>query len=261
MATARTTSASRVLHRQIRRTYRRVVVAHRNNDPHKKLELLEGWSGRATLLILFGITVEIVALLWFPHNPWERFWGIIANALIGVGLAAEYVIIGQTIVASAEAQTKSDAKLAEALDRATRAETALMQFRKPRRSLLEPHIEQLSEELTEFAGTKFDVGFGSGDGEQADFCWDIEELLAGAGWDQQHWTGSSEWINDRGRFHPLAGAVSAANVEIHFAQDLLALRPAARAFASALKRIGIEAKGVHVRAASDVIHILIGPKT
>jgi hypothetical protein len=41
--------------------------------------------------------------------------------------------------------------------------------------------------LTSFANTKFDVGFGEGDGEQADFVWDLEEALAKAKWSQLPW--------------------------------------------------------------------------
>jgi hypothetical protein len=53
-------------------------------------------------------------LFWFAHGWWERFWGIVANVLIGVGLAAEYVVIGRAIIAGREAQQESDERVGAA---------------------------------------------------------------------------------------------------------------------------------------------------
>jgi hypothetical protein len=99
-------------------------LGHKKNDPQQKLETLERWSARATLLILLGIVIEIGSLLWFPHDPAERLVAIIANALIGVGLAVEYIVILRAVVASGEAQRLSDEKVAEATARAAEADRA-----------------------------------------------------------------------------------------------------------------------------------------
>src|SRR5258708_1040291 len=84
------------------------ILGQRKNDPHQRLEELERWSGRATLLIFFGIVVEIATLLYFPHDSAERIVSISANALIGVGLIVEYVVILRAITAGGEAQRESD---------------------------------------------------------------------------------------------------------------------------------------------------------
>src|SRR6266576_3618218 len=60
-------------------------------------------------------------LFWFAHGWWERLWGIVANVLIGVGLAAEYVVIGRAIIAGREAQQESDERVAAAEARSAEA--------------------------------------------------------------------------------------------------------------------------------------------
>ena len=79
-------------------------------------------------------------------------------------------------------------------------------------------VGRITATLTPFANTKFDVGFGEGDGEQADFVWDLEEALAKAKWSQLPWGVHAVGIatilrGTNGR--PLAGSVAAQNVEIH----------------------------------------------
>jgi hypothetical protein len=98
-----------------------LALGQKENDPKQILESLERWSGYATLWILAGIVVEIGALIWFPHGFCERIVGIIANALIGVGLVAEYIVIGRAIVATREADRESEEKVAKANQRAVEA--------------------------------------------------------------------------------------------------------------------------------------------
>jgi hypothetical protein len=73
------------------------------NDPHQALEALERWSGRATLLIFAGILTEMALVVYFRHEEW--LGSFVANALIGIGLIAEYIVIVRTIVASGEVQS------------------------------------------------------------------------------------------------------------------------------------------------------------
>ena len=108
----------------------------------------------------------------------------------------------------------------------------------------------------------------SGDGEQADFVWDIEEMLAKARWDQQPWvqiTAGAVAFNDRGVLRVRAGQVSATNVEIHLDPDWRpALLPAATAFGHALNELGIKTKITNNNTRNlnvQAMHILIGPKT
>jgi hypothetical protein len=94
------------------------------NDPSVRLEALEKWSARATLVILGGILLEIAALLIFRHPDISsgEIWILVsANVLIGIGLAVEYICILRTIVASGELQRVSDEKVAEANARASEA--------------------------------------------------------------------------------------------------------------------------------------------
>jgi hypothetical protein len=89
-------------------------LGQRKNDPHQKLEALERWSARATLVILAGIVIEIASLFWFPHDPKERAMSIAADVLIAAGLIVEYVVIGRAIVATGDANRESDETVAAA---------------------------------------------------------------------------------------------------------------------------------------------------
>jgi hypothetical protein len=90
-------------------------------DPHQKLESLERWSARATLLILLGIAVEAVAVFQFPHALEERLWSLAANGAIGIGLIVEYFVIGRAIVATRQAEAESNQKIAKANAEAAKA--------------------------------------------------------------------------------------------------------------------------------------------
>ena len=105
-------------------------MGQRKSDPHQRLEALERWSARATLLILVGIVAEIVQLLWFPHDWMERLWSTIANSLIAVGLIVEYVIILRAIVATGEANRESEEATAEANARLAEAQLELVRLNK-----------------------------------------------------------------------------------------------------------------------------------
>jgi hypothetical protein len=123
----------------------------------------------------------------------------------------------------------------------------------------------IAKGISQFAGTSFDVGVGGGDAEQADFLWDLEEVLAQAGWHQAPWNivvPGTMTINRNLR--PVAGAVSAQNLEIHLDPSWDAkFRPAAQALVDALNSIGLQAQISPYNAVSGnpmVMHILIGPK-
>jgi hypothetical protein len=96
------------------------------NDPLQTLEVLERWSGRATLLIFAGILVEMALVVYFRHEEW--LGSFVANALIGIGLIAEYIVIARTIVASGEVQRLAGEKVAQALERASRADLARVEL-------------------------------------------------------------------------------------------------------------------------------------
>lgn len=232
--------------------------------PEEVLERTENWSGYATLLILAGIVVEIGLILVYPHEAgwWERGVLIAANAMIGIGLAIEYRCIRLQIVASDEVRLKSEAKLAEALDRAAQAQRELIAFKTPRRAAMTPeNRKQFEAALKPFYGTPFDVGVGN-DGEQADFLWDLEEVLQASGWSQLDWMVHHPNITVVQRNQrPLAGSVSAQNVEIHFEDP--ALTTAGDALMAAIKSIGLEASIAKFNAGSvnrNAMHVLVGAK-
>jgi hypothetical protein len=245
-----------------------LALGGRNHNPETVLHRTELWSGHATLAILAGIILEILVTLGFvPRSTeWAKGYAVVADILIGVGLIIEYICIRAAIVASAEQKRESDAKLAEALDRAATAQRELVKFRTPRRSLM-PAIakQEVADKLRAFAETPFDVGFGDGDGEQADCAWDLEEILAKAGWNQLPWGVHAVGISVILRnLRPVAGSVGAQNVEIQMEQESRQARlAAAEALVAALNAIGIEAKETPYNTPNNnvhAIHVLIGPK-
>jgi hypothetical protein len=108
---------------------------------------------------------------------------------------------------------------------------------------------------------------GANDGEQADFAWDIHELLVKAGWIRGSWgtMRMGETVIWQGPQRPSAGSVAATNVELHLHPDFAtALRPAATVLADALNEIGITATIPQFNCESGnngSVHVLIGPKS
>lgn len=234
------------------------------------MDQAEFWSGRATLLILLGIVLDAAVLFIFPggKSAEEIALSLAANVAIGVGLAVEFFCILAAVRANAEVKVESDAKLAEALDRATAAQLELAKIRSTRREDIKGKEAEITAAVAQFAGTNFDAGTGTGDGEQADFIWDLEPILISAGWKQLGWFSTAMgpnqliWRGNSGR--PALGNVTALGVEIHLAPNARpALEPAANALISALNGIGIAARdaGYNITNGSTyAVHVLIGPK-
>jgi hypothetical protein len=97
------------------------ALGQRKKDAHQRLEELERWSARATLLIFFGIVVDIATVLYVPHERAEIAGSLIANGLIGVGLIVEYIVILRAITASGEAQREADVRVGIAEKQAAEA--------------------------------------------------------------------------------------------------------------------------------------------
>lgn len=237
---------------------------------HDRVDQAESWSGRATLLILLGIVLDAAVLFIFPggKSAEEIALSLAANIAIGVGLAVEFFCILAAVRANAEVKVESDAKLAEALDRATAAQLELAKIRSTRREDLQGKESEIAAKIAQFAGTNFDAAIGMGDGEQADFIWDLEPVLTNAGWKQLPWfstaMGPNQVIFRGSSQRPALGNVSARHVEIHLAPSArTTLQPAADALISALNDNGIAARdaGYNINNGNTAaVHILIGPK-
>jgi hypothetical protein len=240
-------------------------------SPSAILEATETWSGRATLLILAGIVLEIGLLFAFAHavSIWEKVGLVTANVLIGVGLAIEYKCIRRSMVATAQLQRASDERVAaaearasEADQKAAEAQLELARFRAPRLPTPE-QLASLTEKLQPFAGTDFDTGLAANDGEQADFLWLLEPAIVAAGWNHRAWAWPGIVIAQGNR--PPSGSVAVSggvSIQVHPTQRERLL-PIAHALKSALIEIGIAATvdtfNIHNNT-PEAIHILIGRK-
>lgn len=245
-------------------------MGHKKSDPHARLDALERWSARATLLILAGIILDIVLIFTFPHGLWEGAGAIAANALIGLGLIVEYVVIGRAIIAGGEAQRLSDervaaadARAAGANARALEAQLALEKFRAPREFSKEQQ-DQLVESFRPHRGTKFDVAVPMSDAEAATLATLIESTLEQAEWQQVDWQypvpsllftrkGKRDW-----------GVTTSTNiyVDVH-PESAQKLSAAAAILAIALESLGISAKPTVDPSDSsntDAVHIRVGKK-
>jgi hypothetical protein len=242
------------------------------NSAKQLREIVERNEAKAVFaawILVSGLILEFwLAVGFHSGKTFVENWGpVVADFLVAGAVFSEIHFSGKASRAQRELQLITEERLTQALDRAAKAESDLVEFRTPRRSKLRPHIDRLSEELEKFARTKFDIGFGGGDGEQADLCWGIEDMLAKARWDQQHWGAISTGpvaINDRGPNRLYAGQVAAVNVEIHLDPDWRrSLIDAATALGHELNSLGIKTKIVNNNARSAnvmAMHVLIGPK-
>jgi hypothetical protein len=214
-------------------------------DPNTELENSERWSGHATLLILAGIVLELIALYVFTKEmSWiEKAVISTANIVIGIGLVIEYRCIGRAKIATAELQRLSDEKVAaaealgaEANQRAAEANLALERFRAPR-VLSDEQIDRIAKELRQFAGVQFDIGISSRDPELLRLVALLERALDFRGSD-----GISA-VRTRSGAPSIGTSVSAIGVIVGLSRpekEIPVVAKAARALANALEAEGIE---------------------
>jgi hypothetical protein len=158
-------------------------LGQRKNDPHQKLESLERWSARATLLILAGIVADIVLLFWFPHDRMERLGATIANVLIAAGLLVEYVVILRAIVATGDANRESDERVAAAEARAAEAERETQRLRAQFawRRLSPDQMVKIAVKLRPTRGS-IGISYVHSDPECQYFAFQFLEASKAAGW-------------------------------------------------------------------------------
>jgi hypothetical protein len=242
-------------------------------SPESVLAASEYWSGRAILLILAGVVLEVAELVAFPHDAsspeqWLRFVGI---ACIGAGLAIEYTGIRKAREASAEQRRESDDRLAAANqpaeaakedEPAPRASSEIAKLESSRSDDIKANAGSIPDTLKPFSDTCFDGALANNSGEQADLWWALKAALVAANWQQVTWTENGKAA--RHDSHPALAAVDAKNVEIHLHPETREkLLPAATALISALNNAGIAAAdaGFNCQNANvDAIHIMIGDK-
>jgi hypothetical protein len=222
-------------------------------DPNTELENSERWSGHATLLILAGIVLELIALYVFTKEmSWiEKAVISTANIVIGIGLVIEYRCIGRAKIATAELQRLSDEKVAaaealgaEANQRAAEANLALERFRAPR-VLSDEQIDRIAKELRQFAGVQFDIGISSRDPELLRLVALLERALEQAEWTEIDFRGSDgiSAVRTRSGAPSIGTSVSAIGVIVGLSRpekEIPVVAKAARALANALEAEGIE---------------------
>jgi hypothetical protein len=169
------------------------ALGQRKKDAHQRLEELERWSARATLLIFFGIVADIATVLYVPHEGAEIIGSLIANGLIGVGLIIEYVVILRAITAGGEAQREADERVgiaekqaAEANARAAEAElrTETLRSELAWRRISAQEAEKISETLSRSDLPKFGLRIfhAANDPEAVTLSNDIAAVFRRNGW-------------------------------------------------------------------------------
>jgi SAM-dependent methyltransferase len=253
----------------------RTLANNKKLDPNKKLENSERWSGRATLLILAGIFLELVALYAFTKEiAWsEKAMLSLANLLIGVGLVIEYRCIRKAQIAAAELQRLSNESVAtaealgaEANQRAAEANLALEKFR-ARRALSPEQIDRMAERLKQFPDTQFDFAISSNDPEILNLLHDIYTALKRAGWVVLSWDAPVNVITVTPFDVQVYVGFPVNNVLIGMYNGrTVDLDPAASSLSACLGESGIEARArlvptaMGMNANANAIHILIGRK-
>jgi len=209
----------------------------RNDGFGQEYEVNSHRSHLSGYVLVAGLVLEIVnSVIWY-RGP-ETIAEIIAVLLIVGGVWGEIFFGHKARLAGDKQLAQYEARTAEANEKAAAAQLELVKFRAPRRSLMTNDAKtRIADKLRPFSGINFDIGMGEGDGEQADFVWDLEHVLKSSGWRQAHWGVHGVGISAIVRMgQPVLGSVAAQNVEIHV--DPVAkteLLPAAEALVSALQ--------------------------
>lgn len=226
----------------------------------------ERWGLWFAGIVVVSVIAELV-IAW-AQPPYLLFLteSAFADAAVAIGIAGEIALgtIWNNHVQT-ELRKRSDERVTAATNRAARAEAALLEFRRSRRSIMTAENKaRLAERLSVFARVEFDTAYGSG-GEQMHFLWDLEEALHAANWHQLDWhmlVGNSLFRARTQR--PLCGVVDAENVEIQLQPEWRAQNiGAVEGLIAALGEIGIAAAEAPLITANGnihAIHILIGPK-
>lgn len=196
-------------------------------------------------------------------------WLIVFGVFVAIGVVGESVIgflhwrrSGQLQTLQTSENLALEKAVADANTRALDAQLALEKFKAPR--VLTPEQKlTISERLKAFESTKYDGGIAPGDAEAALLLVAIENVLAGAKWNEINWDGGDVVFTRSGR--STAGLISATNVIVAvFPGQPPQLTEAATALVSALNDQGIaaqlqDATGI-TNNTRDAVHILIGRK-
>jgi hypothetical protein len=240
-------------------------LGQKKSDPHERLELLERVSAWGTLVILAGILIEVWLFFAFdPRDLRERGWTLAANVLIALGLIAEYVAIRMTIVASEEAKIESDEKIAasearaaEATERALATQLELEKFRRPW-ELPVWKLPQYSEKLAPFSGTPYII-LTLDDHDPRQMAVTLRQAFSWAQWAPQPSApyGGSPY----GEGIALVAWINGVDIRVEHSR-VKDWWPAAQAIAEVFSLGGIDAKVTETDGVqANAIHVFIGRKT
>jgi hypothetical protein len=193
-------------------------------------EKLENWCA---YIVIGAVFLEgIIAISGLC--PWlERLADFLANSAVALGVLGE-LRFGNV------AGTILKIQLADAADRATAADRALLEYRAQRGVSLEGQ-KQVAEALKPFAGTPFDVALTRDHAECNRCSKTIEVALRSAGLVQINWAGSGD-VMERKNGGFIIGSVMGIGLFLTVEGELHPeLIPVAEAIAKALTDAGVEA--------------------
>ena len=239
-----------------------------NSDKNGSGDLKSTYEGNSTraerlaFLILFGLAVEIVAVFILGKDWLESILTVASTALILIGVWGELFFERRAREAGDRMIADAEARAAEALRDAARANLELAKFRS-RRTLRPDQLTLIGNRIRSFR-PKWDMGIADrNDEEQVNFAAALGNFIH-AFWVSQLWKGGR--IDVVVPSPGTVGLVMASDVSIQIHPDHEAsLRTAGEALASALQEVGIAAAveryslyGYNTN--NDSIHVLIGPK-
>ena len=221
----------------------------------------------AAWVLVAGLVVEVVLAFNFSEgkSQLENWSPVLADIMVALGVYGEIHFSGKAARAQKALLSISDAKLTEALDRATEAHAAYIKLRTSRQSILTTEVmASMVEQLKAFPKTKFDVGSDDLDREAWDFLWSLEPTLSRAGWVHVDWVGGQTFKKNWYGTIRTYGRANVSNVSLEVRPDFRsALMPAVEALAAALRAVDIDVNTADNNNASqndEAIHVLVGPK-
>jgi hypothetical protein len=160
---------------------------------------------------------------------------------------------------------EANARATEANARANEAELKLAEYRRQRGTIVQELAAEFVDAIAPFKGTKFDMGHAPVAREQWDFAWQLEPLMAQAGWEFVEWSSGNNFKKLNWTMQPhFYGVANVNNVSIEFDERSGAeLAKVTAALAAAFNKIRIEAvatKSNNDSPNKNIVHLLIGEK-
>jgi hypothetical protein len=164
------------------------MIKASDEELEKSIESCERWEWFGGGLVFFGVAAAVaIAAIHPKYDSFLEQWGsAIADGLVAVGVAIEIKFGQMAGLRQSELRRRSDDKVAEANERATKAQLELAKYRAWRR-LEKSAFASVVETMTPFAGTPYTLAVSILEPEISELMFQIDLALKVARLEHQGW--------------------------------------------------------------------------